>query len=100
MAKPSVSLDYAAMEEAAKEYDLCGQVCQDMSQQIQQVSESLSNQAFHGGTGNNALKVGQGLMRRLADLQKQAEEMARDIRSNVSQMRDQTDPGIAPKFTK
>ncbi len=100
MAKPSVSLDYAALEAAAKEYDLAGQVCQDMSQQIQQASDHLSNQAFHGGTGNNALKVGQGLMRRLADLQKQAEEMAKDLRSNVSQMRDQTDPSTATKFTK
>lgn len=100
MAKPSVSLDYAAIEAAAKEYDVCGQVCQDMSQQIQQASEHLANTAFHGGTGNNAQKVGQGLMRRLADLQKQAEEMTRDLRSNVSQMRDQTDPSTATKFTK
>ena len=41
MAKPSVSLDYAAIEAAAKEYDLAGQVCQDMSQQIQQASEQI-----------------------------------------------------------
>jgi hypothetical protein len=99
MAKISITLDYAAMEEAAKEYDVAAQVCLDMSQQIQQASENLSQTAFHGGTGNNALKVGQGLMRRLSEQQKRAEEMAKDIRSNIGQMRDTTDPGTAQKFT-